>query len=181
MTRHSNLQGHDGIHGLIRKCADGDFLKIYEIINDAAQAYEGVIPQDCWKEPYMTEGELRDEIDCGVEFWGYEEGGRLVGVMGIQRFGDVALIRHSYVRTAERNRGIGGRLLSYLRAQTALPILIGTWGDAIWAIRFYEGHGFQLVSPEEKDRLLRKYWSIPERQIECSVVLADRKWFESNT
>lgn len=177
----SSLHGHDETRGLIRKCADGDFETIHEIVNDAAQAYEGVIPPDCWKEPYMAEEELRHEMDRGVEFWGYEEGGRLVGVMGIQRFGDVALIRHSYVRTAERNRGIGGRLLSYLRSQTDLPILIGTWGEAIWAIRFYERHGFRLVSPEEKDRLLRKYWSIRERQIESSVVLADRRWFESHT
>lgn len=181
MTRPSSPQGHDGTRGMIRRCADCDFETIYEIINDAAQAYRGVIPQDCWKEPYMTGEELRHEIDHGVEFWGYEDGGRLVGVMGIQRFGDVTLIRHSYVRTAERNRGIGGRLLSHLRAQTSLPILIGTWGDAAWAIHFYEGHGFRLVSPDEKDRLLSEYWSVPDRQIESSVVLADCKWFESRT
>lgn len=181
MTRPTSLQGPDGTRGLIRKCADGDFETIHEIVNDAAQAYKGVIPQDCWKEPYMTKEELKHEIDQGVEFWGYEEGGRLVGVIGIQRFGDVTLIRHSYVRTNERNRGIGGRLLSFLRAQTALPILIGTWGDAVWAVRFYERHGFRLVPPEEKDRLLRKYWSVPERQMESSVVLTDRKWFESCT
>ena len=179
MVRPSNPQGHDGARGIIRRCSEGDFETIYEIINDAAQAYRGIIPQDCWKEPYMTREELRREIHRGVEFWGYEDGGRLVGMMGIQRFGDVTLIRHSYVRTAERNRGIGGRLLTHLRAQTALPILIGTWEAAVWAIRFYEARGFRLVSPEEKDRLLRKYWSVPERQIEGSVVLADRNWFKS--
>jgi len=179
VKRPSNPQGHDWARGIIRRCSDGDFETIYEIVNDAAQAYKGIIPQDRWKEPYMDRKELRNEILRGVEFWGYECGGRLVGVMGIQRFGDVALIRHSYVRTAERNRGIGGRLLTHIRAQTALPILIGTWRAAVWAIRFYEGQGFRLVSPEEKDRLLRKYWSIPERQIESSVVLADRKWFKS--
>lgn len=175
--------GHcsDRACALIRKCSDGDFGTIHEIINDAAQAYEGIIPQDCWKEPYMTKEELRHEIDRGVEFWGCEEDGRLVGVMGVQRFGDVTLIRHSYVRTAKRNRGIGGRLLSYLLGQTDRPVLIGTWADAVWAVRFYEKYNFRLVSPEEKDRLLRKYWSIPERQIESSVVLADRKWFESST
>jgi len=146
---------------------------IYEIINDAAQAYNGVIPPDCWKEPYMSKDELRHEMDAGVAFWGYEEDGRLVGVMGIQHVQDVTLIRHAYVRTGQQHRGIGGQLLSYLRTQTVYPVLVGTWADAIWAIRFYEKHGFRLVSSEEKDRLLRKYWSIRERQIETSVVLAD--------
>jgi len=112
-------------------------------------------------------------------FWGYEEGGELIGVMGIQHVQDVTLIRHAYVRTAKRNRGIGGELLSTLRGQTTRPILVGTWADAVWAIRFYEKHGFRLVPPEEKDRLLRRYWSVPERQIESSVVLADRRWFDS--
>jgi len=147
---------------------------IYEIINDAAQAYSGVIPADCWKEPYMSKDELRYEMDAGVAFWGYEEDGRLVGVMGIQHVQDVTLIRHAYVRTSQQHRGIGGQLLSYLRNQTVYPVLVGTWADAIWAIRFYEKHGFRLVSSEEKDRLLRKYWSIRERQIETSVVLADQ-------
>jgi len=150
---------------------------IYTIINDAAQAYNGVIPADCWKEPYMSKDELRHETDAGVVFWGHEEDGRLVGVMGIQHVQDVTLIRHAYVRTGKQNQGIGGQLLSYLRSQTTRAILVGTWADAIWAIRFYEKHGFRLVSSEEKDRLLRKYWSIHERQIETSVVLADGKWF----
>jgi len=152
---------------------------IYEIINDAAQAYNGVIPPDCWKEPYMSKDELRYEMDAGVTFWGYEEDGRLVGVMGIQHVQDVTLIRHAYVRTGQQHRGIGGQLLSYLRTQTVYPVLVGTWADAIWAIRFYEKHGFRLVSSEEKDRLLRKYSSIRERQIETSVVLADQKWFDA--
>ncbi len=147
---------------------------IYEIINDAAQAYNGVIPPDCWKEPYMSKDELRHEMDAGVVFWGHEEDGQLLGVMGIQHVQDVTLIRHAYVRTGQQNRGIGGQLLSYLRGQTTRPILVGTWANAIWAIRFYEKHGFRLVSSEEKDRLLRKYWSIRERQIETSVVLADQ-------
>lgn len=161
---------------MIRLCADNDFETIYEIINDAARAYKGVIPADRWKEPYMSREELRHEIDKGVVFWGYEEGGRLVGVMGIQHVQDVALIRHAYVRTAERNRGIGSRLLSCLQKQTSRPVLVGTWADAVWAVRFYEKHGFKLVPDREKDRLLKKYWSIPKRQIETSVVLADRKW-----
>jgi len=164
---------------MIRQCGNTEFEMIYEIINDAAQAYEGVIPGDCWKEPYISKDELRREVDEGVVFWGYEEDGELVGVMGVQQVQDVTLIRHAYVRTAKRNQGIGAKLLSYLREKTTRPILIGTWADAVWAIRFYEKRGFRLVSSEEKDRLLREYWSIPERQIETSVVLADQKWFDA--
>jgi N-acetylglutamate synthase-like GNAT family acetyltransferase len=164
---------------VIRQCNNSNFGVIYEVINDVAQAYSGVIPADCWKEPYMSKVELRHEMDADVAFWGYEEDGKLVGVMGIQHVQDVTLIRHAYVRTGQQNRGIGGQLLSYLRNQTACPVLVGTWANAIWAIRFYEKHGFRLVSPEEKDRLLRKYWSIRERQIETSVVLADQKWFDA--
>ncbi len=116
-------------------------------------------------------------MDEGVVFWGYEKNGKLMGVMGIQYVQDVTLIRHAYVRPARQNQGIGGSLLANLRGQTDRPILMGTWTDAIWAIRFYEKHGFRLLSSEEKDRVLRKYWSIPERQTETSVVLADQKWF----
>lgn len=162
---------------MIRRCHGGDFETIYAIINDSAQAYRGVIPPDCWKEPYMPREELRDEIDHGVEFWGYEEDGALVGVMGIQHVRDVTLIRHAYVRMAHRNHGIGGRLLDHLRRQTPRPALIGTWADAVWAIRFYQRRGFRLVSPGEKDRLLGTYWSVPARQIDTSVVLADDRWF----
>jgi N-acetylglutamate synthase-like GNAT family acetyltransferase len=160
----------------IRPCAVGDFEAIYEIINDAAQAYQGVIPADRWKVPYMPREELREEIEAGVVFWGYKEKGQLLGVMGLQPVQDMTLIRHSYVRTARRNEGIGGRLLSLLKAQTGRPLLVGTWAAAVWAIRFYEKHGFRLVSPEDKKRLLKKYWSIPDRQVETSVVLADPKW-----
>ncbi len=163
---------------MIRPCDSSEFETIYAIVNDAAQAYRGIIPKECWKEPYMPKDELRREMDAGVVFWGYEEGGEVVGVMGLQLVQDVALIRHAYVRTARQNQGIGGKLLSHLRTLTDRPILVGTWAAAVWAIRFYEKHGFRLVSPEEKDRLLRRYWSIPERQIETSVVLADQKWFE---
>jgi N-acetylglutamate synthase-like GNAT family acetyltransferase len=163
---------------VIRRCSEDDFEAIYSIVNDAAAAYKGVIPADRWHEPYMPKEELRHEIDAGVLFWGYEEGGKLAGVMGIQDVQDVTLFRHAYTRTAMRSRGIGGRLLSLLCEQTNRPILIGTWAAADWAIRFYEKHGFQLVSLEEKNRLLRKYWSIPERQTETSVVLADKKWFK---
>ena len=160
---------------MIRQCDDSDLEMIYEIINEAAQAYKGIIPDDRWKEPYMPMDELRQEMDAGVEFWGYEEHGELLGVMGIQPVLDVTLIRHSYVRTAKQSQGIGGNLLSHLRSMTSRPILIGTWSDATWAIRFYEKHGFGLVSLEEKNRLLKKYWSIPDRQIETSVVLADHR------
>jgi len=162
---------------MIRCCTEHDFDTIYAIINDAAAAYKGVIPADRWHEPYMTEEQLRREIDSGVIFWGYEVKGVLASVMGIQDVQDVTLFRHAYVRTAMRNQGIGGKLLAFLYEQATRPVLIGTWAAADWAIRFYEKHGFRLVTPEEKDRLLGKYWSIPVRQTETSVVLADRKWF----
>ena len=166
---------------VIRQCAPADFEEIYEIVNDAAQAYNGIIPADCWKEPYMPREELRHEIQEGVVFWGYTEKGQLEGVMGLQPVQDVTLIRHAYVRTAVRNQGIGGNLLSFLRTKTNRPLLVGTWADADWAVRFYEKHGFRLVSPEEKNRLLKKYWSVPERQIQTSVVLADEKWFATHS
>lgn len=164
---------------MIRRCDNTDFEAIYAIVNDAAQAYRGVIPSDCRKEPYMPKAELQHEIDDGVEFWGYELQGELVGVMGIQHVQDVDLIRHAYVRTTEQNRGIGRALLSSLRERTTRPVLVGTWADATWATRFYEKNGFRLVSPREKDELLKRYWSISRRQIETSVVLADSKWFEA--
>jgi GNAT superfamily N-acetyltransferase len=160
---------------LIRQCNYDDFETIYEIINDAALAYKGIIPKDRWKEPYMSREELRHEIDEGVVFYGYEKVGKLKGVMGIQDVQDVTLIRHAYVRTAERNKGIGSKLMAHLRQMTDRPILIGTWADAVWAIRFYEKHGFRLVSTEEKNCLLKKYWRIPERQVETSVVLAEKR------
>jgi len=165
---------------MIRQCESGDFETIYSIINEAARAYRGIIPEDRWKEPYMTREELREEMEEGVVFWGYEEEGELIGVMGIQDVGDVTLIRHAYVRTSEQNKGVGGELLSHLKRQTTRPILIGTWEDASWAIAFYEKHGFRMVTPEEKVRLLRKYWSIPERQVETSVVLAEGRWSDAN-
>ena len=163
---------------MIRPCDISDFETMYSIINDAAQAYNGVIPGDRWHVPYMSKDELNHDIDQGVVFWGYEEDGQLIGVMGIQDVKDVTLIRHAYVRTAKRNQGIGGRLLSELRKKTARPTLVGTWADAVWAIRFYEKHGFEVVTPQEKERLLKTYWSIPDRQIDTSVVLADQRWFD---
>jgi len=162
---------------MIRPCTGDDFAAIYAIINDAAQAYRAVIPDDRWKEPYMPEEELRDEIADGVEFWGYEEDGELLGVMGIQQVKDVTLIRHAYVRTRHRNRGIGSKLLAHLRTLSDLPVLIGTWKAATWAIRFYEKHGFREVTQQEKNRLLKTYWKVPDRQIDTSTVLADERWF----
>ncbi|MEW6378380.1 MAG: GNAT family N-acetyltransferase [bacterium] len=161
---------------MIRQCSQSDFEIMYTIINDAAQAYCGVIPKDCWKVPYMPRSELQHEIEHGVAFWGHEEDGNLVGIMGIQHIQDVTLIRHAYTLTSRQKQGIGSRLLKFLCTMTTRPVLIGTWADALWAIRFYEKHGFRLVSPEEKDRLLKQYWSIHNRQIETSVVLADQKW-----
>ncbi|MFQ5553403.1 MAG: GNAT family N-acetyltransferase [Thermoplasmata archaeon] len=158
---------------MIRPCEPRDFRLIHEIINDAARAYVGVIPSDCWKEPYMSQDELRHEVEEGVTFWGYEENGHLLGVMGIQDVEDVTLIRHAYVRTVRRNQGIGGKLLTHLKGRAARPLLVGTWADAWWAIRFYEKHNFRRVGLKEKERLLRKYWSISDRQIEASVVLAE--------
>ena len=165
---------------MIRRCDDRDFELIWAIINDGAQAYKGVIPQDCWTEPYMSKSELRHEIDDGVAFWGHEEGGKLVGVMGFQQVQDVTLIRHAYVATSKQKGGIGSQLLSHLRKLTPGPVLIGTWSAAVWAIRFYERHGFRIVRPQQKAILLRRYWTVPERQIETSVVLADPKWWKLN-
>jgi N-acetylglutamate synthase-like GNAT family acetyltransferase len=164
---------------VIRRCGQSDFEAMNAIINDAAQAYRGVIPADRWTEPYMSREYLQHEIDVGVAFWGYEESGELIGVMGIQDVQDVTLIRHAYVRTARRGKGIGGTLLSELKQMTRRPTLVGTWKAAVWAVRFYEKHGFRLVTEQQKELLLRKYWKIPERQVETSVVLADRTWFES--
>ena len=156
---------------MIRRCGDGDFAAIESVINDAAQAYRGVIPADCWHEPYMTASALKAEIDAEITFWGWEDSGALIGIMGIQQVRDVTLIRHAYVRTAHQGRGIGAALLTFLAGQATGPLLVGTWAAAEWAIRFYQRHGFRLVSPAEKDRLLRTYWSIPLRQKETSVVL----------
>jgi len=166
---------------MIRRCDDrDDFELIWAIVNDGARAYKGIIPEDRWTEPYMSKNELHHEIDDDVAFWGYEESGKLVGVMGIQPVEDVTLIRHAYVASSSQKRGIGAHLLSHLRKLTPGPVLIGTWSDAVWAIRFYEKHGFRIVRPQQKDRLLKRYWTVPERQIETSVVLADARWWELN-
>jgi len=141
--------------------------------------YKGVIPAEYWKEPYMSRDELRRELDDGIEMWGYEDDRELVGVMGIQHRQNVTLIRHAYIYTSRQNHGVGGELLSHFKELTDEPILIATWSNAVWAIRFYEKHGFRLVSQEEGNRLQRKYWSSPEIKIKTSVVLADEKWFKN--
>lgn len=140
------------------------------IVNAAAVAYRGVIPEDRWHEPYMSKEELEGEVAAGVEFWGYEDDGSLLGVMGIQPVQDVTLIRHAYVAPETQGRGVGGALLSDLVGRGSGQLLVGTWAAATWAIRFYERHGF--VAVDDPAALLRRYWSIPERQIETSVVLA---------
>jgi len=162
---------------MIRVCIDNDFEAILQIINDASEAYRGIIPVDRWHEPYMPREELRAEVSAGVAFLGYEKDGELAGVMGTQNVQDVTLIRHSYVRTVQRGQGIGGELLDRIMGQATKPVLIGTWADAVWAVRFYGNHGFKVVSTQEKETLLRKYWNVPDRQIETSVVLADQRWF----
>jgi N-acetylglutamate synthase-like GNAT family acetyltransferase len=164
---------------LIRRSTEADTAAILTIINDAAQAYRGVIPADRWHEPYMPGDQLEKEIAAGVAFWVAEEEGRVLGVMGIQDKGEVALVRHAYVSTALRRKGVGTKLLRHVGGLTRKPILIGTWATATWAIDFYRRNGFTVVSEKEKDRLLRTYWSIPPRQIETSVVLADGRWIES--
>ena len=161
---------------MIRKATDGDFEEIFTTINDAAIAYKGVIPPDRWHEPYMTKEELRAQIEDGVRFSCYVDNNEIIGVMGIQDKADVELIRHAYVRTRQRKQGIGTLLLQELIKDAKKPILIGTWKAANWAIHFYEKHGFRLVEEEEKNRLLKKYWAIPDRQVETSVVLVDGKY-----
>ncbi len=157
---------------MIRQCSDSDIPAMEAIINEAARAYQGVIPPDCWHEPYMPRRELLDEIGAGVRFWGWEDLGSLVGVMGIQEVKDATLIRHAYVLSAHQSRGIGGALLEGLVRQSSGQLLVGTWAAAAWAIRFYQRHGFRLVPTVDKDQLLRRYWKISERQRETSVVLA---------
>jgi GNAT superfamily N-acetyltransferase len=165
---------------MIRRCSDQELQTLHLIINDAAEAYRGVIPADRWHVPYMSCAELKQEIAQGVTFWALEDQDELLGIMGLQLVQDVALIRHAYVRTDHQRQGIGSALLAQLRTETDRPLLVGTWANALWAIRFYEQHGFRLVPNDEKDRLLRTYWNIPDRQIETSVVLADALWFARN-
>ena len=160
----------------LRRATSSDVPAIFSIVNDAAQAYRGVIPADRWHEPYMPRDELEREIASGVEFWVAEEAGRILGVMGIQDKVEVALVRHAYVIPSTQRSGIGTRLLKHVTALLDKPILIGTWAAATWAIDFYRRNGFTVVAGAEKEALLRRFWSIPPRQVETSVVLADSRW-----
>jgi GNAT superfamily N-acetyltransferase len=167
----------DELKSPLRACRDEDFARILTIVNAAAEAYRGVIPADRWHDPYMSADELRRELAAGVSFWGLEADGELIGVMGIQPVRDVDLIRHAYVMPGQQRRGVGAALIEHiLRRQGSRRMLVGTWAAATWAIDFYRRHGFEAVSPERKSALLRTYWTIPERQIETSVVLASPPW-----
>jgi len=159
--------------GNIRRCRDAEQRTILAVVNAAAEAYRSVIPPDRWHEPYMPAEELASEIAAGVEFWGHEEAGALIGVMGLQSMRDVDLIRHAYVLPASQRHGVGGALIGHLKRLSKRRILVGTWAAADWAIRFYQRHGFALVSPAAKVTLLKTYWTVPDRQIETSVVLAN--------
>ena len=163
---------------MIRTSRANDLETILAIVNDAAQAYRGIIPADRWHEPYMPREELVKEISDGIHFWIAETDGRATGIMGIQDKGEVALVRHAYVSTALQRKGVGAALLKHVQSLTAKPMLIGTWRDATWAIAFYQRNGFTLLSDGAKEILLRRFWSIPARQVETSVVLADRRWME---
>ena len=165
---------------IIRRSGEADFDAVLAIVNDAARVYRGVIPADRWHEPYMPANKLSDEISAGVAFWVAEQGGTLIGVMGIQDKGDVALVRHAYVAPSTQRSGVGTALLRYVQGLADKPVLIGTWAAASWAIDFYCRNGFTVVGTNDKDRLLKAYWSIPARQIETSVVLADRRWVEAS-
>lgn len=161
---------------MIRPCQPADFETILAIVNDGASIYKGIIPADQWKDPYMSREHLQSDMDDGVVFWGFENASGLSGVMGIQAVEQVSLIRHAYVRTDCQHFGIGRQLLGHLRTVAHGPVLIGTWAQASWAIRFYQNNGFAIVPEDEKDRLLRKYWKVPERQMETSVVLCDQSY-----
>jgi GNAT superfamily N-acetyltransferase len=156
---------------VIRLCASADLGVIEAIVNEAAERYHGAIPADCWHEPYMSSEELETQVAAGVHFWGFEQAGILVGVMGMQRSGDATLIRHAYVRKRAQGQGVGTALLRALTARAQRPLLVGTWAAATWAIAFYERNGFVRTPPDRMDDLLRRYWNIPPRQREASVVL----------
>ena len=161
---------------MIRELSFTELDSILNVINNAAQAYRGVIPEDRWKEPYMETTELKEEVESGVQFYGWTENKALVGVMGIQLLKDITLIRHAYVIANKQRRGIGEKLLNHLISLAKTPeILVGTWKAAQWAICFYQKHGFTLLTRKEGHKLLKKYWKIPQRQIETSIVLSLKK------
>jgi len=161
---------------LVRRSLETDSIAMLAIVNDAAHAYRGVIPTDRWRDPYMSPDELENEIAAGVIFWVAEEKQRLLGVMGIQDKGEVALVRHAYIAPSAQRKGMGTRLLHHVEGLSGKPVLVGTWADASWAIKFYRRNGYTVVSEKDRQSLLQKYWSIPQRQIETSIVLADSRW-----
>ena len=164
----------------INKCESCDFDAVLSVINDASLRYKGIIPDECWCEPYMTKEYLKEEFNSGVVFYSYKEEGKITGVMALQVFGDIALVRHAYVKSNHQRKGIGSKLLKYILGLTSKPILVGTWRNTFWSIRFYVNHGFRLLSDEQlkaKGELLKKYWkNITDLHREASVVLADKKW-----
>jgi GNAT superfamily N-acetyltransferase len=163
----------------IRRCTAAEFADMYAVCNDGAAAYRGIIAADQWKTPYMSEAELRAEMLAGVEFFGaFDDEQGLVGVMGLQQVGDITLIRHAYTRTTRQGAGIGSALLAHLLSLTHRPVLVGTWRAATWAIQFYERRGFTRIAGWQRETLLRRYWTIPERQIEESVVLGNTRWVD---
>lgn len=166
---------------MIRLCDENDFKSIYEVINDGAQAYRGVIPNELWREPFVSRDYLQSEIESGVRFKGFEQNNSLLAVMGTQEMDDVVLIRHSYVRTAYRRNGLGSKLLSNHLSEARLPVLVGCLKTMTWAISFYEKHGFSVVSDKLRDELRARYWSLPEAHVRQSVVLVDKQWRKQNS
>ena len=157
---------------MIRECKKTDISKILHIINEASLKYKGVIPDDCWNEPYMSEEELINEFNDGVCMYGYQYNNTLVGVIGVQEVKDVILIRHAYTLSSHQGKGVGSALLEYLlKKNKNCRLLVGTWKNATWAIQFYKKFKFILHAKEETTLLLKKYWNIPTKQIENSVVL----------
>lgn len=161
---------------MIRKCNHQDIDTVLGIINDAAVAYRDVIPETLYREPYMTREHLESEIQKGVVFFGFKQRGTLIGVMGVQEFPDVTLIRHSYIQTAHRRTGIGGALIDFHKNNTEKPILVGCLKAMTWAIHFYQKHDFHLVNDTERDKLRAKYWSLSQEHVRNSVVLVDQAY-----
>ena len=157
---------------MIKEYKKKDATKILHVINDASLRYKGIIPNNCWHEPYMSEQKLIDEFNDGVRMFGYQHNNKLIGVIGIQEVKDVILVRHAYTLTSYQGKGMGSALLEYLlKKNRNSRLLVGTWKNAIWAIRFYEKFGFILHAKEQSTLLLKKYWKIPLEQIKNSVVL----------
>ncbi len=157
---------------MISEYTKSDNSKILYVINNAAARYKGIIPDNCWHEPYMSKQELVDELADGVHMFGYHLNNKLIGVIGIQKIKDVVLIRHAYTLTSYQGKGIGSALLEYLlKKNKNSRLLVGTWRNAAWAVRFYEKFDFILHTKDRSTLLLKRYWKIPSKQIKNSVVL----------